>query len=527
MSIAPQAGLDNITTQGILEHLFYVLSGINTACIAVDRSIPSVVTSGIPAYLTEPFHPLILKIHEYYGDPELSCFLESYMSRLNERIRSASTIEGLSLELREELGVFLDIEKARNIIAKSNNPLQDLRNRQNEFKNIHVHNHFTHQQAKKKKKSVEQWMNYGEVSSETKHPFVEMKHLDSFSHSFWRDKYTVNGENNSELRAIEESGKIVALFKEMFGCEIIDAEAATREDEKRCLRPFQYGIDDILERRYQLSCILIGRIYESLNLELSALCNVLFMQDLSFFHELVHVFGSELMSPLNSLSQGSLEGLCNKIMLSITTYKSVLRVSICSSSLQEYVMRLLKRQKMPVPNIHVTVVEALTLELKHKYLGYFFPQRTFTEISMISRFLFLVNALIYRLDRSEKYNFSRILYLVFLKIKDKAIMEIGMYPGGKITDLNEMISCVELQIKELLERFSLNNEEIFSFWSNLLDIALEYVLLDFQESVDVRSYNQRVLGAVRGLSESLEKHAAECELYDFLRELEYERLLEG
>lgn len=515
-----------------IESLFYALSGLDTAHLSVNESLAELQIDGIPKYLVDPFDFIIRKVHEYYGDEDTACFIGVYLQHINSLIGKATSLEQLYVELQPDIEIFRDLDRAKLIINNSADPFKELKAKEKEFKSECIYKHFIQQQSRIRKECIESWANWAEIvpTSSDSQSLIEIREIDGFDGSYWKDKHRIKdiGMPATESKAIEESGRIIELIRKVFGKEIVD------ETDEDSIKPFRYGIDNIIERNINLLNKLSELMGEQINYELNMLNNIIFMQDLSSFYFIFSVFHDEFLMPVK-MSNSFAECDCASHTLpsriaSLMPSNSV-EISFSLSSLQEYVLKMLKSQRIAHPNSYVVVAESLRITMKLSYLNYFVSKRVIAEIEMISRFLLLVNILIYYLDRTKKYNFTRIIYLILLKLKDNPIKPINLAINNPIKgctqvfDINEMVALLEKQVKELLDSFFLTNPDIFYFIARLFDVALEFVMIEFPDALNVESFNVRIKEIVAGLSASLKNHTGDSEFHEYIEGTEYARLL--
>ncbi|ELA41371.1 uncharacterized protein VICG_01612 [Vittaforma corneae ATCC 50505] len=217
----------------------------------------------------------------------------------------------------------------------------------------------------------------------------------------------------------------------------------------------------------------------------------------------------------------------------------------CDSSLGEYVMKLLKFQRMAHENQFLINIQRIGISFKDGLLQYFVPRKSCFEMEILFRFLFSISSSIHYLQRARSYNFTRVLYLVFMKIKsenlgflseffsEKYIEEAGRRveePGHSSSELHgfsvdgfpERFSAI---VSELLNRFYITNDEVFSIWARMIDICLEYLQIEYKDHIIASEYDRQVRSCVTDLIDQISKNYGECEFTDFLKNLEVEKYL--
>lgn len=276
---------------------------------------------------------------------------------------------------------------------------------------------------------------------------------------------------------------------------------------------------EIIHRKNELLSILNGMISEKINLESKAINSIVFLQDMNVFANFFDKFSSELF--LSTKNDPDVFGSkINKLL----DDRSFAKFALDDFDLSEYVLKLLKYSKIPQNNEFLINLQRITVFFEDGILKYFFSEKFFVELKIIFRFLFAVNSLIYFFERSKKYNFARVIYLILMKVKSNAITTIFLGEGSS-QGIDEFVLAYNKQVNHLLVLFDLTNSSVFRYWSMLLSIGYEYLQMEYKENVDVGSYNSKVYEAVSGLYKEILLNSGENEMSEFLKNLEISKYL--
>lgn len=302
-----------------------------------------------------------------------------------------------------------------------------------------------------------------------------------------------------------------------------DAENAVGKAEPgtEMLAPVRVDLNDmagIHQRRFEISRILNGLIFEGIRSEVRAVHAILYAQDASFLLEILDEFHSTFISCDSAAIHKVNAWATDRWNRNACRYFSCLLSNV---SLGEYILRLLKTQSAPQANTHLTVLERFSVEFEPRYLQYLLPPRTFVELKIIARFLFMVSAILYFIERSHAHNFTRIIYLIFMRIKKTEVKNI--MAGTERVDIDDFISRFKEQMNGLLSDYFLSNADVFTHWDGLMALCLEYIQTEFKENVDATSYNARLRTTITALQREIIRSVGENDFTEFLQGLEWDK----
>ncbi|KAI5169810.1 hypothetical protein PAEPH01_1017 [Pancytospora epiphaga] len=549
----------HMAIQKIMEELFYALSGFDTDRIYIEHSSSNSIAGsnetrlqivGIPPHLIEPFRSLIVTARQVYNNPSYTEYASEMLVRICELRESVQTIEELYVALLPEMEIFRDLASLLSgSVALESFRTERVKKKQSEM------------MANKMKRSVEKWMNAADPTD-----LIEINVVDGFGGSFWSDKFKMKrGVLRSEdRRAVEESGKIVYLIRKLFKMEIVEDDdgknercklfelvnmnageallnktdrnenGSNREDRKdaceknknikneeylqsnpiKKLQPFKYG-DNLRRRQKELLDILNQLIFNDIRNELTAIRDVLLMQCYSPYLSTLSTFEKDFVSTENSTivkigayfsaasSWGS-SNLCTCVLSNV--------------SLSQYILRLLKTQTIPQTNPYLSVMERFSVVLVPKYLNYFVPEKTFTELKIINRFLFLISSSIYFIERGPKRSFLYVIYLLFMEIRNISIKQ----PLYIENDIKGSVELLTTEVSRLLNLYSLTCADVFIHWSDLIGLCMEYIQLNCSEVVDPKRYFERTHDITNRLCNSIVENIGENDVTGFIKGLEWE-----
>lgn len=558
----PMEDIDRLLLQRTMEELYFALAGLDTDALRVEGAPARLVVRGLPAHLVAPFEGLVLRVREAAEDPACIRYVSAFLKRLCVLRTAGLSPEALYVALSDDRTIFDDLVLLRN--GGASRPRSKV-----------VDAHCTALSRRSIAGGLERWINNAEAGE-----LVAVGPADGFDHCLWRDMFRlrVPGElKKRERRAAEDCGKIVYLLRNVFGTEAVaDAKAGgrcelfrtdnlgasgslpgseyedeLRDDERRAeeedapvgnlnindenylldnktpaapLRPYRFG-DSIERRRLELEQVLNGLLLGSIRKEVDIVHGVLFLQNFSFYSEILHLFHGDLLSTSDeTVARIGAFISENKKRYPFYFYDSgeVLQEGdpfccvLSNVSLGEYILRLLKTQTAPQSNPHLTVLERLSVELRPRVLHHFVPPKIMAEIKIINRFLFLVNAAMHYLERSPGHSFTRVLYLLFMRVRDIPMNRIG---GESVTAIAEQ---VEAEAARLIGVYSLTSADVFVHWASLLDCCLEYIQVEFKEDVDAAGYTGRVRSACEALCSAALSATGESGLTEFLQALDWD-----
>lgn len=536
--ILPMSQVQELQAKMLLEDLFYALSGFDTARIYLEGDPVHVATIDYPAPIVEPFAFLIVKVREFYGMGRFNAFVSSYLKKICGLRKHVGTVEELLVGLQEDMEVFRDMDRLNR-----GEPMD---------KNGAVHRHFHRESCAKLIESIDAWINLASPGD-----IVDVGPSEGFSLCFWRDCFRLKDINLSreEMAGIEDCGKIVFFIRAVFGMEVIDdspedsqkppkrrsppkspckradgsmpsdpgtpdigsyswcGEAQVREGAELPILPLHYA-GSIRARRDELHGILNTLVSDRVSSEVSRIHSVVYMQNFTMFLGLFEELGQDL------LSSKPISRRINDCLRGFPLNESQVSLELCDAELGEYVLKLLKHHRVPQPNQYLLNLQRVSVLLGDGMLRYFVPGRAFVEMKIIFRLLFSLSAIMYYLERSDSYNFTKVIYLVFMRLRSVSIEPVE-YSGS----IDTFVADFTAQVSGLLSSFYLTNAEIFVHLSGLIDVGYEYLQIEHKEHVDAGEYNSRVKGCVAGLLAGVLKHHGDCDFTEFLRSLNVDRCL--
>ncbi len=394
------------------------------------------------------------------------------------KIKNIKGIDKLQLELIEECGKIVyfirDVFKLEVIN-------DDLVNEENEISNI------TKKKALKRTKLSEN-NNLRNENTEISENNISMDN-DSIEDDISLER-NLMFENNDNIINLENNDHLL-YFKKLKPLDV--------------LHDMIYKIN---QRNFELFYILNNLLYENISFEFDIMYSILFLQDFSFHLELFEEFQTDLVTENNSVILKINQFLSDRLLKNFSNYRSYIDKysniiksdSLCNCLLSnvlfsEYVSKLLHASYSKNPSSYLKIIERLCYSINPGFLQYFLSAKIFTEIKIISRFLLLINMVIYYLEISPKYNFTRMLYLIFLRIKNHEIKKVHKNKNNKINregDVLELIKNFEDQVYELLQLYYLTNINVFLRLSELIEIAIEYILIEYKTHIDPSEYEKRI-----------------------------------
>lgn len=531
----------------LLEDMFYVLSGFDTSRIYLEGESPHVVTIDYPAALVEPFEFLIVKVREFYNVERFNAFVSSYLKKICALKKSIGTIEELLVSLQEDMEVFSDLDKLHR-----GEPVD---------RSGAVHQHFHRESCFRLTESINSWINLAKPGD-----IVDVRPVEGFSSCFWKDCFKIRDINMSrdEMEGIEDCGKIVFFIRAIFGLEVVDDEAysGARLDQKplkrrpppkspykkadvcstldaqgdspfgpddqpcnaesidipdrtgqieahsTILQPFYYA-GSIRTRRNELHAILNSLIADKIRSETSQIHSIVYMQDFNVFLGIFEELGQDLLTsnPISKRINNCFHERCSG-------ETSLISLELCDVELGEYVLKLLKYHRIPQSNHYLLNLQRVNVQFEEGMLKHFVPSRSFVELKIIFRFLFSLGGIIYYLERSRGYNFTRVVYLIFMRLRSASI---GLVEYSDSIDT--FIANFTKQSSDLLNSFYLTNADIFVHLSGLMEIGYEYLQVEHKGHIDVESFNSRTREHVERLLVEVLRYYGDNDFTDFLKSL--------
>lgn len=601
-----------LRNRAFLEDLFHLLAGLDTPSSFLIGETPSLNSTVYPLEMFQPFEFLIFKIREFYNIEEFERYIQEYLRRLMSLRNTVNTPEELYISLQDEFELFKDLERVNSVLLNSKFEFPFSTSRS--LFNSAIIKRFQEEETARILSSINRWINYADPTN-----LIEVRTLDEFTSSYWKDQFKIKqvGLSKDQLEGIEESGKIVFMIRKLFNIEIIDdkeisEDKAMSEDKvmnedrreynlnnrmsedrieynlnnrmnedrieynlnKRInsikptdnlnnenqLLPMFYYNGNITVRRRQLISILSNLTARRILNELKTIENIAFLQSGSFFQDFFSSFEDELFSS---------EKITEKLNAFYNEKKggSFLSFRECESSLGEYIIRLLKFQKMPVRNKYLINLQRIGLTFEDSFLSYFIPKKTLVEIEILFRFLFSISSSIYFIQNSKWYGFTRVIFLIFMKIKEKAINitsrffnekyilnyeKTGFYEikknnlhsdyfNGRNVDeihndnidksdshgfyIDSLSNELIMMISSLLNEYYITNSDIFPVWVKLIDLSLEYLQIEYKDCIVESDFNNQLKENVNEMIFKITKNYGENEFTDFLKNIEVERYL--
>lgn len=362
----------------------------------------------------------------------------------------------------------------------------------------------------------------------------------------------------------ENEGCTAGLEKESVGqprdglCTRIES---VRFDDPVGLRPFSYK-GDIAPRRAELSSVLSRLMAIQVVAELGLIQDIVLMQNGTFFGGLFETFERSLFGSsavVRELNEYYRESVFSepgtedpgrfrrrtKIGHRAFENAGVIAFEQCDSSLGEYIMKLLKFQRMPQENQFLINIQRIGISFGDGLLQYFIPKKSYFEMEILFRFLFSIHSSVYYLQRARRYNFTRILWLIFVKVGSESLVFLPEFFNERYAEEAkrhaEECDCPSCEshgfsidgfpqqfsgiIAGFLNRFYITNSEVFSVWTRMIDVCLEYLQIEYKDHVVESEYDRQVKSCVADLIDQISRNYGECEFTDFLKNLEVEKCL--
>lgn len=520
--------LHRLKNKTFTEDLIYILSGFDTQNIFILGDPPTINSSLYSPEMIHPFEFLIFKIREFYRVNEFEKYIQIYLKKLATLKHTVDTPEELYIRLQDDIDVFRDLDRIHTLALKSSADFPFSTNK-HLLVNIspEILKKFQHTETLKILESINKWVNQADPTD-----LIEVKKLDDFSSSHWKDLFKIKQINLSkeQLEGIEECGKIVFLIRMLFNMETVSDEAP-RDSSVLPIGMINYSGDIAPRRRLMLS-ILSDLTAKRIFSEIKMVQDIALLQDGPFFQDIFHIFESELFSG---------ESISDKMNTHLKKDSFVV-FRECESTLGDYIMKLLKFQKMPVQNQHLVNLQKIGISFQGGLLGYFVPKKTLVELEILFRFLFIIASSSYYLQASKWYNFTRVIYLIFTKVREKAINFVPRFFNEKYT--NECDGSIDYSTDALhgfsidslstefvsmtsscLNRFYITNSEIFPVWVRMIDVALEYLQIEYKDCIVESHFNDQLKDCVNEMVFKITKNYGEGEFTDFLKNIEVEKYL--
>lgn len=216
--------------------------------------------------------------------------------------------------------------------------------------------------------------------------------------------------------------------------------------------PFYYK-NDISIRRNLLFNTFSSIINLQIKREISMIEELVLLQNINLFNHVFESFRGQFFSDENIMNK--INSLVNKYDENNKRLFSPIKIgnrvfnngefvtfSYCDSTLGKYVLKLLKFQQEPHSNPYLSNYQRIGIEFgSSSLIKYFVPEKTFIELKILFRFLFLVNSSIFYLQESKTFNFTRVIYLILLKTKEERIDLLSEF-FVKRNDYSKETNCI-------------------------------------------------------------------------------------
>lgn len=582
--------IELLQRKALVDDLFYLLAGLDTSNTFVSGN-PPVITSTYDLTHFTPFEFLIFKVREFYRIELFDSFVQKYLNKLAELKEKIQSPEELFVALQDEMVLFKELERINTIVKTSADfPFSThvkalgsidkdlIRSLQN--KEITVIYGL-----------IERWINQADPSTliEVKIPndFISSHWKDMF-------KIKQIGLPKTELEGIETAGKVVFFVRMIFGIEIIDDSISEQQcimkrrlppkspmkkpeittttadvqfennadiltEEHNCskvesednnrpvgLLPFKYQ-GEILGRRTELLSILNSMVSEQLSIELRLIEEVVLLQNPVLLTKIMEKFqtqwfiGVSIVRELNACYRESVFSnteFDSYRILSVTTqghttFDNTAFISFeqCESTLGEYIMKLQKFQRSAQKDKFLTNIQQIGITFKNGLLQYFVPEQTYFELKILFRFLFSVASSLFYLQRCECYNFTRVIYLIFTKIRSDSleflseIFRTDTWGRSYCFSLDNFPNDFANIISGYMKKFYITNSDVFPIWTRFIDVCLSYLQIEYKDLIVESEYDLHVRECVTAMIEQITKSSGECEFTEFLKNLEVEKYL--
>jgi len=319
-------------------------------------------------------------------------------------------------------------------------------------------------------------------------------------------------------------------------------------ESQRVVSPLKYQ-GKISERRTELLSILNSLVSKQLSIELRLIEDVALLQNGTLLTSILERFQDQLFGSapmihnLNthyrestfSKTEDSPHKIQPRTRTGHCTFENTHFIAFeqCDSTLGEYVMKLQKFQRIAQRDQFLMNIQQIGISFKDGLLQHFVPKKTYFEIKILFRFLFSVASSIFYLQRVQSYNFTRVLSLIFMKIRSDSLAFLPEFfrkgdwelPHGGSFSLHSFSDDFESIISGYMKKFYVTNPDVFPIWTKLLDVSLGYLQIEYKEHIVESEYNSHVRECVVEMIEQITKSCGECEFTEFLKNLEVERYL--
>lgn len=537
-TVEPMEDLSQLQTKKVLEELFYALSGFETDLVHfadASETKTTVFVDESECALAVPFRPLVMEVRRAAMHPAFQHFVADYLAELSELRQTVHSAEELFVALTESSVLFegigrlidapgIDWEDALGPGARPSGraallaflrPREGLDTGALGLRSETLRGFLEERARAALAECVEEWMNDANPTG-----LVEEKAVDGFASCMWRDMFRIKGRllRGAERKAVEESGKIVYLIRSVFDTAVVaEAEGAEQGD---ALPPFRYG-DDLAQRHTALLGLLSSFVLDDLKAEIALIYEIMFVRDSSFYLEILEAFGSDLLQTsqetvvkINAfIGDGRRGARLSRLSVSAPP---VVSCRLSNVSLSQYVLRLLETRAVQAPDPFLPILHRLSIACASSLLPLFIPQKTFTEIKIISRFLFLVTAALFYIERSPRPAFLQIIHILLLKIRDA-----GHLTPGDASSPQAAVDTLLADTSRLLDRYSLTSAGVFLHWARLFDIALAYVQTDYKAGIDTAQCLARTEETVQALGTAMRAAVGDNAITEFIDTLQW------
>lgn len=563
-----------LQTKMLLEDLFYALSGFDTSRIYLEGDTAQVTTIDHPAALVEPFGFLIVKIREFYNVERFNIFVSNYLKKMSTLRKSTGTVEELLVSLQEDMEVFRDMDRLskgepidingvvhrhfhlenRTKLTESVNSwinlaktsdIVDVRPIEG-FSSCFWKDCFRLRNVDMCKEEMEGIEDCGKIVFFIRAIFgIEVVDDENYSGMHLNQKPPKRrlplksphkkadtcpaqnvqgdgGDSPSGLLTGKDSFSTSDIYEEhtrdggCVGADISDRadKAETHDAEEKLLSPFHFP-GSISTRRRELHSILNALISDKIRDETCLIHSIVYMQDFNVFLGIFEELGQDLLA-----SKPITKRINDCFYEHRSRETSILAFELCDVELGEYVLKLLKHHRVPQSNCYLSNLQRVSVVFEGGMLKYFVPSKSFVELKIIFRFLFSLSTTIYYLERSKSYNFTRVIYLVFMRIRSTPISLVEYSDSVDV-----FIADLTRQTSGLLNDFYLTNADVFVHLSRLIDVGQEYLQIEYKEHIDVGSFSNRTRESVSGLLMEILRHYGDSEFTEFLKGLDVGKCL--
>jgi gamma-tubulin complex component 2 len=516
----------------LLENIFYLLCGLDTTHIKVgirDKKYALLADTEYSSLVVLPFESIAVNIRilnkfilrsQYSSGPMrriMSDIFErkvaAFLKKVVECRRSVGDIETLSIVIRSEI---LEFEEIRCIIENSREMggvqiLNLLRERKEDAVHLSaLYDELLDACMEKVREDLVLWMTRG-IISDAEFMVTENRALEGFNDSVWSSRYSIARDNVPYFVAGEEEliyncGRVINVGKQIL-CKdaFTEADAIFRDLGTRALNRYLNG---------QLLDALRSRLQE----ELDVFFRHVLLNEASFYADAFDELGDEILyKPRSAVLK------MNAMRKASDMHGFTFEVS--TTSLNEYVLKILNAQTQCNYNRHMSLLQSLTIEYSPALLCTFLSKKLVSEIEILFRFLFTLAGISHFMLEHKGHRFAKLALLFLNNFRSSA--HLSMKPIDVKNDVDYVVSALSSSVRKMLRDFSLTTEKTYLLWAKFFDLCFEFIGIEFKDAMsmeEVGTYEQALACLVNGLKDELAAGEYDHALITFLEATDWSRV---